>query len=124
MPVGKSMADRFELGLNTFGVEEQLVHKGYIEPLEPKGDHFLCNFGGHIRPNTKKEGLQSGWRIYVEKRGSAGGFLVTRELKDELEIMPGEGPFEHFYSGSGFIRVEHIGMVSNDWGALVISRVF
>jgi len=119
--VSKTYASNKELGLNLNGVRVPHQHKGAIPPSAPKSHHHIANDGGWIRPLIR----QTGWRVRCAQVGTCGGYDISVGSHVHKAFLPGMVDSVDFtVDEPGLIKVEHIGMLSNDWGALVISRVF
>ena len=121
MSTSKTYATNKELGLNHNGVKEQARNKGAIPPSAPKSPHHIANDGGHIRPSKR----QKGWHVQCAQVGSCGGFELSIGNYQHRAIVPGIVDRVDFtVDCPELIKVDHIGMLCRDWGALVISRVF
>lgn len=108
-------------GLNSNGVREQHRHKGCIKPSAPKSRHFVANNGGFINPLIN----QIGWKIHCNKVGSSGGYDISVGNDIHNSIMPDSfSPADFNIECPKKIRIEHIGMISQDWGTLIVSRLF
>ena len=117
---GKTYASNKQLGLNKHGIKEQIKHKGIIPPSVPGSIHHVASDGGWMRPHVK----QTGWRVRCGQIGSCGGYEISIN-NHHITILPGTvDQVDFIVDEIANIKVEHIGMLSNDWGALVISRVF
>lgn len=118
---GKTYASNKQLGLNKHGIKEQIKHKGIVPPSAPRSPHHIANRGGYIKPYKG----QVGWRVRCSQSGSQGGFEITVGHHIHKVIVPGvKDQVDFTIDCPETVRVDHIGMLSNDWGALVISRVF
>lgn len=107
--------------LNSNGVRVQYFNKGPIPPTTPQSPHHVANDGGHIRLIKG----QTGWRIRCAQVGSCGGFEISVGNGICENIFPGiVGQVDFTVDVAENLKVEHIGMLSQDWGALVISRLF
>ena len=118
--VSKTYVSNKELGLNLNGVRVPHQHKGAIRASAPGSPNFVANDGGHIRPYSK----QTGWRVRCAQVGTSGGFEISVGNHQHRTILPGMAPVDFTLEELALVRVEHIGMLSREWGALVISRVF
>ena len=116
---GKTYASNSDLGLNSNGIRPQPVRKGSIPPSAPGSCHHICNEGGWIKP-TKE---QVGWRVRVAQVGTCGGYEITVGAHIHKFVLPGMVDQVDFtIDVADTLRVEQFGMLSNDWGALVVSK--
>ena len=116
----KTFFNNKDRGLNVNGVQVPYQNKGSIPPSEPGSCHHICNEGGWIKPAVK----QKGWRITCSQTGSCGGFEVSVGINIHRELLPEVDQFDFTVEGVSIIRISHIGMLSSDWGDLIITRVF
>lgn len=117
----KTYASHQELGLNHNGVRTPYQSKGAISPSAPGSPHHIANDGGYIRSLKN----QKGWRVQCSQVGKCGGFEVSVGHHNHKTIFPGMVDQVDFtIEEQAILKVEHIGMLGNDWGALVVSRVF
>ena len=107
--------------LNQNGVRVQYFNKGPIPPSAPQSSHHIANDGGQIRVHKD----QVGWRVRCAQVGSCGGFDISIGSTISKTLMPGiVGQIDFTVDVAENLKVEHVGMLSQDWGALVISRLF
>ena len=107
--------------LNQNGVRVPYFNKGPIPPSTPQSPHHVANDGGHIRVQKG----QTGWWIRCAQVGSCGGFDISIGSTISKTLMPGiVGQVDFTVDVAENLKVEHVGMLSRDWGALVITRVF
>lgn len=107
--------------LNANGIRVQFSRKGAIPPSAPQSPHHVANDGGQIRVQKG----QTGWRIRCAQVGSCGGFDISIGKGMSKTLMPGiVDQVDFTVDVAESLKVEHIGMLSRDWGALVITRLF
>ena len=107
--------------LNVNGIRVPYFNKGTIPPSAPQSPHHIANDGGHIRVQKG----QTGWRIRCEQVGSCGGFDISIGKCMSKTLMPDiVGQVDFTVDVVENLKVEHVGMLSRDWGALVVSRLF
>ena len=117
---GKTYASNKELGLNANGIKVPFFNKGPIPPTTPQSPHHVANDGGQIRVIKG----QTGWQVRCAQVGSCGGFDISVCSAISKTLMPGIVDQIDFTVGvAENLRVDHIGMLCQDWGALVITRV-
>ena len=117
----KSYATNKELGLNANGIKVPFFNKGPIPPSAPQSPHHVANDGGHIR--VQKD--QTGWQVRCSQVGSCGGFDISIGSAINKTLMPGiTDQVDFSVDVAENLKVDHIGMLSRDWGALVITRLF
>ena len=68
---------------------------------------------------------QTGWRVRCAQVGSCGGFDISIGSAINKTLMPGiVDQVDFSVDVAENLKVEHIGMLSRDWGALVVTRLF
>ena len=107
--------------LNQNGVRVQYFNKGTIPPSAPQSHHHISNDGGLIRLHKE----QIGWRVRCSQVGSCGGFDISIGSVISNTLLPGiVDQIDFTVDIAENLKVEHSGVLSRDWGAVVITRLF
>jgi len=107
--------------LNSNGVRVQFSRKGAIPATTPGSPDHVVNDGGSIRPIKD----QKGWQVRCDQVGVHGGYEFSFGGNFSRSMVAGEvNKIDFTIDQPVVIRIEHIGMVSPDWGAIVVTRLY
>lgn len=108
------------LGRNQFGILESQKPRRQGPIDGPGGTIYDLSAGGVLRPTTK----QTAWRVQCPQIGQYGGYEIMVGIQSKVITSDSGQKIDIFISDKKDMHVESIGMLSNDWSPLTITRVY